>query len=52
MQKKETVKLWCMLGDATDDIECYEKAWKLSSEKSAKARRHWGNFYFNRKQVS
>ncbi|XP_075232827.1 tetratricopeptide repeat protein 27 isoform X2 [Lycorma delicatula] len=50
MQKKETVKLWCMLGDATDDIECYKKAWELSDKKSAKSQRHWGNYYFNRKQ--
>lgn len=52
MAKKETVKLWCMLGDATDDIDCYKKAWELSNEKSAKAQRHWGNYFFNRKQVS
>lgn len=52
MEKKETVKLWCLLGDATDDTSCYEKAWKLSHEKSSIAQRHWGLYYFNRKKVS
>lgn len=52
MEKKETVKLWCLLGDATDDISCYEKAWKLSNEKSSIAQRHWGLYYFNRKKYA
>lgn len=51
MEKKETVKLWCLLGDATDDVECYKKAWELSGEKSGRAQRHWGMYYFTRKQV-
>lgn len=52
MKKGETVKLLCYLGDATDDVSCYEKAWELSAHKSAQAQRHWGMFYFNRKQYS
>uniref|UniRef100_A0A146LE10 Tetratricopeptide repeat protein 27 n=1 Tax=Lygus hesperus TaxID=30085 RepID=A0A146LE10_LYGHE len=49
MKKGETVKLWCSLGDATDDVTCYERAWELSQHKSAQAQRHWGMFYFHRK---
>lgn len=51
-KKKETVKLWCLLGDSTDDISCYEKAWKLSNEKSSLAQRHWGLYYFYRKKYA
>ncbi|XP_062549975.1 tetratricopeptide repeat protein 27 isoform X2 [Armigeres subalbatus] len=50
IDKKPTVTLYCLLGDATDDIQCYQKAWDLSGENSAKAQRHWGNYYFARKQ--
>ncbi|XP_047100014.1 tetratricopeptide repeat protein 27 [Schistocerca piceifrons] len=50
LQKKETVKLWCLLGDSTDDPVYYERAWELSGRRSARAQRHWGLFYFNRKQ--
>ncbi|CAB0015795.1 unnamed protein product [Nesidiocoris tenuis] len=49
MKKGETVKLWCSLGDATDDVTCYERAWELSQHRSSQAQRHWGMFYFNRK---
>ncbi|XP_055603953.1 tetratricopeptide repeat protein 27-like, partial [Uranotaenia lowii] len=52
IDKKPTVTLFCLLGDATDDIECYRKAWELSNESSARAQRHWGNYYFARKQYS
>ncbi|KAK9882375.1 hypothetical protein WA026_020898 [Henosepilachna vigintioctopunctata] len=47
---KETVKMWCWLGDATDDIGCYEKAWILSRKRSHRAQRHWGNFLYARKE--
>lgn len=51
LDKKETVKLWCLLGDATDNVEYYEKAWNLSNKKSARAQKHWGLYFFHRKQV-
>ncbi|XP_030766023.1 tetratricopeptide repeat protein 27 isoform X2 [Sitophilus oryzae] len=50
LDKKPTVKLWCLLGDATDDITCYETAWDLSKRRSHRAQRHWGNYLFNRKR--
>lgn len=46
IEKQPTVKLYCLLGDATDDISCYEKAWQFSKERSGLAQRHWGNYYF------
>ncbi|CAH0604933.1 unnamed protein product [Chrysodeixis includens] len=45
-----TVKLYCLLGDATDDIKCFEKAWEFSNYKSSRAQRHWGNFLFDHKK--
>ncbi|XP_067012232.2 tetratricopeptide repeat protein 27 isoform X2 [Anabrus simplex] len=50
LAKKETVKLWCLLGDATDDPAHYKTAWELSGQRSGRAQRHWGLFYFRRKQ--
>ncbi|CAH1155646.1 unnamed protein product [Phaedon cochleariae] len=50
LNEKPSVKLWCLLGDATDDINCYEKAWELSKRRSHRAQRHWGQYLFIRKQ--
>lgn len=49
IEKKPSVKLYCLLGDATDDVGCYETAWKFSRETSGRAQRHWGNYFFARK---
>lgn len=46
LSKQPTVKLYCMLGDATDDVTCYEKAWEFSKLKSGVAQRHWGNYFY------
>ena len=51
LAKKETVRLWCLLGDATDDTSCYEKAWELSGHKSGQTQRHWGMYYFSKRKV-
>lgn len=48
--KKETVELYCLLGDATDDIIWYEKAWEFSNQRSGRAQRHLGCYYFARKE--
>ncbi|XP_063696340.1 tetratricopeptide repeat protein 27 [Culicoides brevitarsis] len=50
IDKKPTVKLYCLLGDATDDVSCYETAWNFSQQKSGRAQRHWGNFYYRKKE--
>ncbi|XP_011635391.1 tetratricopeptide repeat protein 27 [Pogonomyrmex barbatus] len=52
ISKKSTVKLWCLLGDATGDVNNYEKAWKLSEEKSSRVQRHWGFHYFAKKDYA
>jgi len=52
LETSPSVKLWILLGDATDNSQNYETAWKLSEGKSARAQRQWGYFYFVRKQVS
>lgn len=49
LKKNETVKLYCLLGDAKDDPKYYEIAWKLSKETSGRAQRHWGSYYFAKK---
>lgn len=46
IEKKPSVKLLCLLGDATDDVTCYEKAWNLSEQKSGRPYRHWGQYLY------
>lgn len=50
LEKRPTVKLHCLLGDATDDISCYEKAWDFSKHRSGLAQRHWGNYFYFKKE--
>ncbi|XP_047131982.1 tetratricopeptide repeat protein 27 isoform X1 [Hydra vulgaris] len=47
---RETAVLWCLLGDATMDIQYYEKAWTVSNYRSARAQRSIGLSYL-RKQM-
>lgn len=50
LKKRETVELYCLLGDALDEKEWYEKAWSLSNERSGRAQRHLGCHFFAKKQ--
>ncbi|KAK5642026.1 hypothetical protein RI129_008193 [Pyrocoelia pectoralis] len=50
LEANPSVKLWCLLGDATDDINCYETAWELSRHCSSRAQRHWAEHLYYRKQ--
>lgn len=50
LAEKETPKLYCILGDTTQDIEHYEKAWDLSNHTSARAMKSLGYHYFNVKE--
>lgn len=45
---KETANLWCFLGDVTNNITCYEKAWELSNHRSARAQRCLGYVYLGK----
>jgi len=46
---KETPRLLCQLGDATDDLECYHKALHISNNKSARAYKSLGLHSYYRK---
>ncbi|XP_037073320.1 tetratricopeptide repeat protein 27-like [Pollicipes pollicipes] len=48
----ETPKLLCLLGDATDDVTCYQRAWEMSGHQSVRALRSEGLHYYHRKQYS
>ncbi|KAH8411120.1 hypothetical protein KR222_003597 [Zaprionus bogoriensis] len=46
--KHPTALLYCLLGDAIDDPQCYEQAWLYSKETSGKAQAYWGNYFYRR----
>ncbi|KAI5718318.1 hypothetical protein M8J77_019420 [Diaphorina citri] len=48
----ETPKLYCLLGDATDEVEHYHKAWTLSRERSARAMKCLGMYYYKRQEYT
>lgn len=50
LKKKETVELYCLLGDSLNETEWYDKAWSLSNERSGRAQRHLGCHYLAKKQ--
>lgn len=42
--------MYCLLGDALDDKSWYERAWEFSKERSGRAQRHLGCYYFAKKE--
>jgi len=50
LAEKETGRLWCQLGDATDDIECYHKALQITNNKSARAFKSLALHHYFRKE--
>ena len=46
MKAGETARLWCQLGDATDDLECYHKALALANNRHARAFKSLGLHYY------
>lgn len=49
LDKTSTPRLWCLLGDATDDVDCYHKALELSGNKNARAFRCLGMHHYYKK---
>lgn len=45
-EKGESAHLFCLLGDATDNIDHYKKALELSNNRSSRAFRSLGNIPF------
>lgn len=52
LDKAETPRLWCLMGDATDDVDCYHKALELSGNKNARAYRCLGLHHYYKKDYS
>ena len=52
LAERETPRLWCLLGDANDDLQCYHKALELSQDRSARALRSIGFHYYSRKEYT
>ncbi|XP_065360961.1 tetratricopeptide repeat protein 27 [Calliphora vicina] len=50
LNKKPTVLLYCLLGNATDNPDCYATAWEFSKQTSGKAKAFWGNYLFAHKK--
>ncbi|CAG0900130.1 unnamed protein product [Darwinula stevensoni] len=48
VEKDPSPKHWCILGDATNDIQCYEEAWKVSEGHYARAKRSIGLLFFKK----
>lgn len=50
LEKRPTVELYCLLGDAKNDTAYYEKAWEFSNYRSGRAQRDWGFHYFAKRE--
>jgi len=52
LSKNETPRMWCLLGDATDDLSCYHKALEISGNKNSRAFRSLGMHYYSKKNFN
>jgi tetratricopeptide (TPR) repeat protein len=50
LQKGETPKLYCLLGDVKNQPSLYKKAWELSGGRYARAMRSLGSDYFRKSE--
>ena len=52
LETRETALLYCMLGDATDEVEHYERALAMTEGRSARAHRALGMHHYFRKEYA
>ena len=51
LETRETALLYCMLGDATDEVEHYERALAMTEGRSARAHRALGMHHYFREEI-
>ena len=51
LETRETALLYCMLGDATDEVEHYERALAMTEGRSARAHRALGMHHYFREAI-
>lgn len=50
LEQEETAHLYCLLGDATQDPQHFEKAWEISKHTSSRAQRSLGLMHYHKKE--
>ena len=52
LARGETPTMWCLLGEVTQDPDCFTKAWELSNHRSARAQKSLGLYHLRKKMVN